>query len=66
MPRILFVKGDKDGKYLDVLELPAEGFLVFDGHGGIADPRGKYVPTGRTVNVEGVDSHVWECVDLLR
>ena len=66
MPRILFELGDKNGKYKDVLELPQDGFLVFEGIGGIADPRGKYEPTGRIVKVEGVDSHVWKCVDPLR
>jgi len=66
MPRILFEAGDKHGKYIDLLELPEDGCLMFDGRGGIADPRGKYEPTGRIVVVEGVDSHVWKCVNLLR
>jgi hypothetical protein len=66
MPRMLFVGGDKDAKYEDRLTLPEESILIFDGYGGVASPRGKYVRTDQIIEVQGVMASVWECVDLMR
>lgn len=59
MERIFFEGGDKDGKTLDLSEDLEDQFLLFDGSGGLASPKGKYVRTEEQIVFRGEARVIW-------
>jgi hypothetical protein len=59
MERIFFSGGDMDGKILDIESDLGDQYLLYDGSGGKASPRGRYKRSDEAIVIDDIRRTIW-------